>query len=89
MTITSDPAVLRDLAKAAAKVRTAQARVNELIRERDELMVEAADRGQVKDMDASKALGLVTVVDRNGRLRAPAYWKRLNDARRRLEASPE
>jgi hypothetical protein len=86
MTITSDPAVLNALAKAAAKVRTAEARVEQLKRERDELTVEALDRGLVKDMDASKALGLKTSVDRNGRIRAPGYWKRVSDTRRRLEA---
>ena len=84
MTIVSDPAVLKELARAARRVEDAQKRVDQLTLVRDVLTVVAV--GRVRDVDASKALGLETIVDRTGRVRAPAYWKRVHDMRRRLEA---
>jgi hypothetical protein len=84
MTIVSDPAVLKELARAARRVEEAQKRVDQLTLVRDVLTVDAV--GKVNDLDASKALGLETAVDQNGRVRCPAYWKRVHDMRRKLEA---
>jgi hypothetical protein len=84
LTIVSDPAVLKELAKAARLAKDAQKRADALALARDVLTVDAV--GKVSDMDASEALGLETIVDRNGRRRAAAYWKRVTDMRRKLEA---
>ena len=84
MTIVSDPAILKELARAARRVEDAQKRVDQLTLVRDVLTVDAV--GKVRDVDAAKALGLETFVDKDGRVRAPAYWKRVSDMRRKLEA---
>ena len=87
--IHSDPAILRELAKAAAAVEKAQERLDKLTLVREALTWNAYSKKLVRDIDASKALGLETYVyaDALGRERerAPAYWARIRTMKERLE----